>query len=114
MEKVAASFRNNATDVGIEVLRFAADVLEVAPVVGLAEAARVLLSIWEGVQFVEVRPNPKILPHSNQFFMKTNRLSCLRLTERCATILYSVRSEIGVAGQDVTDILLEPVARLVE
>ncbi|KAF8513302.1 hypothetical protein JB92DRAFT_2924631 [Gautieria morchelliformis] len=97
MKKVAAAFSNNATDVAIEVLRFAADVLEVAPVVGLAEAARVLHSIWQGVQFVE-----------------TNRLSCLRLTERCATILYSVCSEISAAGQDVTDILLEPVARLIE
>lgn len=46
--------------------------------------------------------------------MKTNRLSCLRLTERCATILYSVRSEVNAAGTDVADLLQEPMNKLLE
>ena len=37
-----------------DTLEVAVDVLEFAPVVGLAEAARVLLTIWDAVQLVEV------------------------------------------------------------
>jgi abelson tyrosine-protein kinase 1 len=116
MQKVASSFFNNAADVSIEMLRVAADVFEVAPILGVAEAARVLLSIWQGVQSVEVcfecnNPNFNFTHH---FATKTNRLSCLRLTERCATILYSVRSEINAAGPDVADVLQEPMAKLLE
>jgi abelson tyrosine-protein kinase 1 len=39
-------------------------------------------------------------------------MSCLRLTERCATILYSVRAEIEAAGVDVADTLRDPVEQL--
>ncbi|KAF7799186.1 hypothetical protein EIP86_010417 [Pleurotus ostreatoroseus] len=60
-----------------EVLALGADLLEFAPVVGLAEAARVLVNIWDAVQETDI-----------------NQLACLRLTERCANILISVREEI--------------------
>ena len=64
MHKVAAAFASNAADVTIEVLRVATDVAELAPVAGLAEAARILLSIWDGVQFVEVCPCTRPPPPS--------------------------------------------------
>ncbi|KIJ58311.1 hypothetical protein HYDPIDRAFT_90991 [Hydnomerulius pinastri MD-312] len=43
---------------------------------------------------------------------KTNRLQCLRLTERCATLLLSVRCEIAEAGSGVAEELAAPVGRL--
>ncbi|KAJ3557555.1 hypothetical protein NM688_g1411 [Phlebia brevispora] len=60
-----------------EVLALGADALEFAPVVGLSQAAAVLVRIWDAVQMVDI-----------------NQLACLRLTERCANILISVRDEI--------------------
>ena len=43
-----------------------------------------------------------------------NRMACLRLTQRCADILISVRQEVHDAGGDVGDELKGPVDRLVE
>ena len=45
---------------------------------------------------------------------KTNRLSCLRLTERCAEILLSIREEIQEAGDYVGIELEGPIIKLVE
>ena len=45
-------------DLGLDLvhdtLEVAVDVLEFAPLVGLSEAARTLLTIWDAVQLVEV------------------------------------------------------------
>ena len=46
--------------------------------------------------------------------LQTNCLACLRLTERCADILLSIREEIQEAGDDVGIELMEPITRLVE
>ena len=46
---------DTALDVTREVLEVGSEVLQFAPVAGLGEAARVLLSIWNAVQLVEVR-----------------------------------------------------------
>ena len=43
-----------------------------------------------------------------------NRMACLRLTQRCADILISVRSEVHEAGDEVGEELTGPVAKLVE
>jgi len=43
-----------------------------------------------------------------------NRLGCLRLTERCADILLSVREEIYKAGDVVGQELVAPIAKLEE
>jgi len=43
-----------------------------------------------------------------------NRLACLRLTERCADILLSIREEIVEAGNDVVTELQRPIIKLVE
>lgn len=45
---------------------------------------------------------------------KTNRLGCLRLTERCADILLSIRQEIEEAGNDVGIELDGPIMKLLE
>ncbi|KAG1897189.1 uncharacterized protein F5891DRAFT_1243087 [Suillus fuscotomentosus] len=60
------------------------DVAKLTPIHGLHEAARILLAVWEAVDEVE-----------------TNRLQCLRLTERCAMAIYSVRAEIADAERDM-------------
>ena len=46
--------------------------------------------------------------------MQINRLASLRLTERCATVLISIREEIAEAGDDVSAELRPPLNRLVE
>ncbi|KAI8992738.1 kinase-like domain-containing protein [Trametes punicea] len=59
---VAGQSVHELLDVSVDILRF-------GPIVGLEEAARTLLNIWDALQLI-------------------NRLlACLRLTERCATIL---------------------------
>ncbi|TBU21950.1 hypothetical protein BD311DRAFT_869668 [Dichomitus squalens] len=80
-----------------ELLEVSVDLLRFAPIVGLEEAARTLLSIWDALQLVDI-----------------NRLACLRLTERCATILMSIREEIANAGDEVGIELQPPLTRLVE
>lgn len=64
-------------NVAHETLAVSVDLLQLVPFPGLAEAAKTLLYIWDGVQVVDL-----------------NRMQCLRLTERCANILISVRDEV--------------------
>ena len=43
-----------------------------------------------------------------------NRMACLRLTERCADVLLSIREEISEAGNAVGEELKHPLAKLEE
>lgn len=43
-----------------------------------------------------------------------NRMACLRLTQRCADILISVKEEVTEAGGQVGRELEGPIGRLVE
>lgn len=64
MQSVAralASTLDVALDVTHEILLLGSDVLHFAPVPGLEEAARTLLSIWDSLQLVEVRFSPPFL-----------------------------------------------------
>ncbi|KAF7376375.1 Protein kinase domain-containing protein [Mycena sanguinolenta] len=81
-----------------EALLLTCEFLDVVPVPvpGLQAAAKILLGIWDSVQGVDL-----------------NRLACLRLTERCAEILLSVRDEIKDAGEIVGDELAVPIEKLV-
>ena len=100
MQRVAEAAVNvlgTASQVVHELLEVGVDVLKFAPIVGLEEAARTLLNIWDALQLVDI-----------------NRLACLRLTERCATVLMSIREEIAEAGDDVGAELDTPLTRLVE
>jgi abelson tyrosine-protein kinase 1 len=102
-------------DAAHEVLEMGETVLRFAPFPGLAEAAHVLLSIWDAVQLVEVSNlgspvDASLLTH----FIKTNRLACLRLTERCADMLLGVREEIFEAGDQVSEELTVPLRKLTE
>ncbi|RPD52291.1 kinase-like protein [Lentinus tigrinus ALCF2SS1-7] len=80
-----------------ELLAVSVDVLRFAPIFGLQEAAKTLLDIWDALKLVNI-----------------NRLACLRLTERCATVLIAIREDIAEAGDDVAIELQSPLARLVE
>ncbi|TRM55658.1 hypothetical protein BD626DRAFT_416005 [Schizophyllum amplum] len=73
---------NATADVAHETLALSVELLQLVPFPGLAEAAKTLLYIWDGVQIVDL-----------------NRMQCLRLTERCANILISVRDEVVEAVQ---------------
>lgn len=84
-------------DVAHEGLAIAVDALEFVPIPGVAKLAGVLLLIWDTVQGVE-----------------SNRLACLRLTELAAEMLSRVRNEIDAAGQDVLEVLDEPLRSLHE
>ncbi|KAI0295165.1 hypothetical protein B0F90DRAFT_1752414 [Multifurca ochricompacta] len=83
--------------VGHEALFTGVDLMRFAPVPGLELAGHILLNIWTAVEMVE-----------------TNRLASLRLTERCADILISVREEIVDAGYTVSEELRAPIAKLNE
>ena len=50
-----------ASQVVHELLEVGVDVLKFAPIVGLEEAARTLLNIWDALQLVDVSP-----AHSNR------------------------------------------------
>ncbi|KAH7882529.1 hypothetical protein F5I97DRAFT_1816649, partial [Phlebopus sp. FC_14] len=91
----ASSLMDTVMPVMKETLAVSADVLKFAPCPGLEEAARTLLGIWEACEHIE-----------------TNKYACLRLIERCATMLFSVRCEIAEAGEAVRQELEGPVAKL--
>ncbi|KAI0640836.1 hypothetical protein C8Q79DRAFT_920613 [Trametes meyenii] len=95
--EAAVNVLGTTAEVVHELLEISTDLLRFAPIVGLEEAARTLLYIWESLQLVDI-----------------NRLACLRLTERCATVLLSVREEIAEAGDEVGVELQAPVTRLVD
>lgn len=106
----AASIGHEALFAGVDLLRF-------APVPGLELAGAILLNIWDAVDMVEVSLMhipfvSAAAAHSRSF--QTNRLASLRLTERCADILISVRDEIVDAGYTVAEELHAPIAKLVE
>ncbi|KAE9407480.1 hypothetical protein BT96DRAFT_933245 [Gymnopus androsaceus JB14] len=95
--QAASSILGNSALMAHEVLLHSVDLFELAPVPGLSLAARTLLEIWDCVQEVD-----------------SNRLQCLRLTERCADILLSVRQEVYDAGDEVAEELRLGVERLTE
>ncbi|KAI0742205.1 hypothetical protein C8Q80DRAFT_1186590 [Daedaleopsis nitida] len=97
VSEAAINVLGTASNVVHELLEVGVDVLRFAPIVGLEEAARTLLNIWDALQLVDI-----------------NRLACLRLTERCATVLMSIREEIAEAGDDVGVELQSPLIRLLE
>jgi abelson tyrosine-protein kinase 1 len=54
VSQAAIAVLGTAGDVTHELLAVSVDVLHFAPVIGLAEAARVLLNIWDSLQLVDV------------------------------------------------------------
>ncbi|KAJ7250504.1 hypothetical protein B0H12DRAFT_1120689 [Mycena haematopus] len=69
---------------GDEVLPIAAEALSVVPIPALAPAAKILDSIWKSVNAVQ-----------------TNRSACLRLTDRCATLLILIHDAVSTSGDAV-------------
>ncbi|KAF7965529.1 hypothetical protein HWV62_43062, partial [Athelia sp. TMB] len=96
VERAAKEVLGTALAITHEGLLVSVDALEFVPVPGLQAAARTLLGIWDALQRVDM-----------------NRMACLRLTQRCADILLSVRQEVQDAGGDVSAELQEPVDKLV-
>ena len=96
-----------------DVIFFGLDLLECTPVPGLASAAQTLLKIWDAVQLVNVR---RFIYYTEYILTlaQTNRLQCLRLTERAADNLLSVRQEVHDAGDEVGEELAVPYRRLLE
>ncbi|KAF8334168.1 uncharacterized protein EI90DRAFT_3015196 [Cantharellus anzutake] len=84
-----------ALTVAHDILDISVDLVGFAPIPGLREAANSLLKIWSLVQAVE-----------------SNKMACLHLAERCASILASVRAEVEGAGPDVQRTLEEPLTKL--
>ncbi|KAN0141526.1 Protein kinase-like domain containing protein [Lactarius tabidus] len=86
-----ASFGHEALFAGVDLLQF-------SPVPGLITAGTVLLNIWDAIENVQ-----------------TNRQASLRLTERCASILISIRHEIvDTTGYTVPEELGRPIAKIVD
>ncbi|THU93428.1 hypothetical protein K435DRAFT_757443 [Dendrothele bispora CBS 962.96] len=68
---------------------------ELLPIPGLGLAARLLEEIWDAIEQVD-----------------SNRLACLRLTERCAEILLAVYEEVHNSGTGVLRELRQPLHQL--
>ncbi|KZV62749.1 kinase-like protein [Peniophora sp. CONT] len=85
----------SAADITHELLTIGADVLQFAPVPALDLAAKALLGIWDAVELIEM-----------------NRMACLRLTERCADMLLSVREEIHLGGIQLAKDMKDPILKL--
>ena len=62
IRQAVSSVLGNAGDVAHEALVMSIDVLRFAPIAGLSDAARILLSIWDAVQKVDVRDFPCFCP----------------------------------------------------
>lgn len=107
-----SSLKHNSAAVVHDTLAIAGDVLPYTPIPGLAAAAKVLLSIWDAVQKVDVSSLISRLETHTDELTKSNRLACLRLTERCAEILIAVREEVWLLGEDVAEELASPMGKL--
>ncbi|KAL5486223.1 hypothetical protein ACEPAI_7268 [Sanghuangporus weigelae] len=66
------------------------DALQFSTLPGLEDVARVLLAIWDALHLAD-----------------TNKMACLRLTERCADILLAIREEIHEAGDQVGEFVFD-------
>ena len=98
-----------------ELLQFGVGFLGFVPIPGLEPAASTLLQIWDTLQQVDVKFLPFFLYFAHSPVLRqTNRLACLRMTERCADILLSIREEIHEAGNYVGSELHVPIVKLVE
>ncbi|TFY61896.1 hypothetical protein EVG20_g6891 [Dentipellis fragilis] len=93
--RAANSVLGTTVDLAHDALASGVDLLNLAPVPGLASAGHILLDIWNAFQKVQ-----------------TNRSACQELTKRCADLLMSVREEIVDAGQDVSEELHAPIDKL--
>jgi abelson tyrosine-protein kinase 1 len=105
-----------AASIGHEVLFTGVDLLQFAPVPGLDTAGKILLGIWDAVEMVEVSvmDTPFAAVSVDTGSLQTNRLAALRLIERCANILISIRGEIADAGHTVAEELRAPIEKLVK
>ena len=75
-----------------------------------------LLSIWDAVEMVEVSVMGTPIrgaTGADSKSLQTNRQASLRLIERCADILISIRGEIVDAGPTVAEELCTPIAKIV-
>ncbi|CAA7263929.1 unnamed protein product [Cyclocybe aegerita] len=95
--KAVVSALGTGADIVHEALFLGVELLDFAPIPGLQAAARTILNIWDAAQQVDM-----------------NRLGCLRLTERCADILISIREEVHEAGDVLGEELADPIAKLEE
>ncbi|KAG6829841.1 hypothetical protein H0H87_009963 [Tephrocybe sp. NHM501043] len=93
--QATTSVLGTALDIAHEVLLTSVALLGLAPIPGLAPAAKVLMQIWDCVQ-------------------GTNKHQCLPLTEWSSYLLLSVREEAREAGDVVGEELTGPVGKLVE
>ncbi|KAK7024978.1 kinase domain-containing protein [Favolaschia claudopus] len=96
-EKVTNVVKSIVQIAGDQILPIAAEALSVVPIPALAPAAKILDSIWKSTN--EVR---------------SNRSACLRLTDRCANLLISIRDEMARHGDGVAHQLREPLGKLEE
>ena len=83
---------------------------------GLEEAAKALLSLWNAVRLVTVShvcAYLQLIPNAFKCPCQANRLACLSLTDRCAIILLSIVEEVQAAGPALQHELKSSLTRLV-
>ncbi|EMD32734.1 hypothetical protein CERSUDRAFT_118470 [Gelatoporia subvermispora B] len=85
-----------AVDVTLDVLDYAAELLTLAPVPGLKEGIDTVLKVANAAKSV-----------------KQNKQECERLARRCVAVMLSVRQEVKLAGDQVSEELAMPISDLV-
>ncbi|VDB84672.1 unnamed protein product [Peniophora sp. CBMAI 1063] len=95
VSEATASIAGAAVTIGHDALATGVDLLQLAPIPALSMAGSILLNIWEAVELIEI-----------------NRVAYLRLTERCAETLISVRREVQLAGPNPALELADPLRAL--
>ncbi|KAF5329372.1 hypothetical protein D9619_009450 [Psilocybe cf. subviscida] len=95
--RAVVSVLGTSAEIAHELLSLAVEFSNFVPVPGLAVAAQTLLNIWDASQEVDMNTN-----------------GCLRLTERCADNLYTIREEVARAGDTLGESLRQPIEKLEE
>ncbi|VDB84671.1 unnamed protein product [Peniophora sp. CBMAI 1063] len=95
VQRATASIWLIAPDVAYDILASGKGLLQLAPIPGLDAVGSILLNIWDAARLI-----------------KANRKACLRLTERCATMIITVHARVRDAGGEVQAVLEGPLQGL--
>ncbi|KAK7457153.1 hypothetical protein VKT23_010453 [Stygiomarasmius scandens] len=97
VQQAISSILDVTAEVARTGLKLVGEAGEILPVPGLSLAAKLLEQIWDAIEKVD-----------------SNRLACLRLSERCAEILLAIYEEIHSSGPVVVRELQQPLHHLQE
>jgi len=115
VQQAISSILDVTAEVARTGLKLVGEAGEILPVPGLSLAAKLLEQIWDAIEKVDVRRNLDFYGETDANpAPQSNRLACLRLSERCAEILLAIYEEIHSSGPVVVKELQQPLHHLQE